>query len=85
MLHRRKNRWMYGLLACIVAISVNLATPTVSQAGFFENLLRGVLIWGVQSYQISNLSDAQEQDFGQQIHNELTRSGRLNSIKTSGL
>lgn len=77
MLHRRKNRWMYGLLACIVAISVNLATPTVSQAGFFENLLRGVLIWGVQSYQISNLSDAQEQDFGQQIHNELTRSGQV--------
>lgn len=31
----------------------------------------------MQSYQISNLSDAQEQDFGQQIHNELTRSGQV--------
>ncbi|MBV5261619.1 M48 family metalloprotease [Synechococcus moorigangaii CMS01] len=77
MLHRRKKRWMYGLLACIVAISVNLATPTISQAGFLDNLLRGVLIWGVQSYQISNLSDTQEQNFGQQIHNELMRSGKI--------
>ncbi|BAW95551.1 peptidase, M48 family [[Synechococcus] sp. NIES-970] len=77
MLSRQKKRWVYGLMACILAISVNLATPTVSHAGFLENLLRGVINWGVQSYQLSNLSDAQEQGFGQEIHNNLIRSGRV--------
>ena len=69
MLHRKKHRWLYGLVAFVTAISINLATPTISQAGFFDNLLRGILIWGVQSYQLSNLSDADEENFGTQIHN----------------
>lgn len=60
-----------------MAISINLATPAVSQAGWLDNLLRGVLIWGVQSYQLSNLSDQDEMDFGQQIHNELVNSGQI--------
>jgi beta-barrel assembly-enhancing protease len=76
-LHRWKKRWVYGIMACILAISVNLATPTVSHANFFENLLRGVINWGVQSYQLSNISDTQEQSFGQEIHNNLIRSGRV--------
>lgn len=77
MLHRRKNRWLYGFVACITAISINLATPAVSQAGFFDNILRGILIWGVQSYQLSNLSDTDEENFGTQIHNELVNSGQI--------
>ncbi|AFY36674.1 peptidase M48 Ste24p [[Leptolyngbya] sp. PCC 7376] len=79
MLHRKKNRWLYGCMAGITAISINLATPTVSQAGWLDNILRGVLIWGVQSYQISNLSDADEMDFGKQIHNEIigSRQGQV--------
>ena len=76
MLHRKKNRWLYGCIAFLTAISINLATPAVSQAGWLDNILRGVLIWGVQSYQLSNLSDADEMDFGKQIHNEIIGSGQ---------
>lgn len=78
MLHRKKNRWLYGLMACITAVSINLATPTVSQAGWLGNILQGILIWGVQSYQISNLSDKDEMEFGKQIHNELVNSRQIN-------
>lgn len=81
MLHRRKNRWLYGLIAGITAVSINLATPTVSQAGFLDNLLRGVLIWGVQTYQLSSLSDSDEVSFGQQIHQELLNSKQISLYK----
>ena len=77
MLHRIKKRWLYGCMACVMALSFNLITPTVSQAGWLDNVLRGVLIWGVQSYQISNLSDEDEMDFGRQIHEELVNSGQI--------
>lgn len=83
MLHRRKNRWLYGLTACITAVSINLATPTVSQAGWLDNILRGVLIWGVQSYQLSNLSDKDEEDFGKQIHDELVNSGQISLYRNT--
>lgn len=85
MLHRKKHRWLYGLVAFVTAISINLATPTISQAGFFDNLLRGILIWGVQSYQLSNLSDADEENFGTQIHNELVNSGQISLSNDSRL
>lgn len=77
MLHRIKKRWLYGGMAFVMAVSFNLVTPTVSQAGWLDNVLRGVLIWGVQSYQISNLSDEDEMDFGRQIHDELVGSGQV--------
>lgn len=77
MLHPKKHRWLYAFAAFVTAISFNLATPTVSQAGWLDNVLRGVLIWGVQSYQLSNLSDQQEQDLGKQIHDELVKSGQI--------
>jgi predicted Zn-dependent protease len=83
MLHRRKNRWLYGLTACITAVSINLATPTVSQAGWLDNILRGVLIWGVQSYQLSNLSDKDEENFGKQIHDELVNSGQISLYRNT--
>ena len=77
MLHRIKKRWLYGLMACVMAVSFNLMTPTVSQAGWLDNILRGVLIWGVQSYQLSNLSDEDEMEFGRKIHDELIGSGQV--------
>ncbi|MGB2924527.1 MAG: M48 family metallopeptidase [Limnothrix sp.] len=85
MLHRtkRKNRWLYGLTACVTAVSINLATPAVSQAGWLDNILRGVLIWGVQSYQLSTLSDQDEANFGKQIHDELVNSGQIRLYKNS--
>ncbi|OKH15934.1 M48 family metallopeptidase [[Limnothrix rosea] IAM M-220] len=83
MRHRTRNRWLYGCMACIMAVSINLATPAVSQAGWLDNLLRGVLIWGVQSYQLSNLSDKDEMDFGKQIHQELVNSGQIRLYNNS--
>lgn len=83
MLHHRKNRWLYGLTACFMAVSINLATPTVSQAGWLDNILRGVLIWGVQSYQLSNLSDKDEENFGKQIHDELVNSGQISLYRNT--
>lgn len=77
MLHRKKNRWLYGLMACVVAVSINLATPAVSQANWLQNIIRGAIIWGVQSYQIANLSDKDEMEFGKQIHNELVNSRQI--------
>lgn len=64
-----RRRWIYGLLSLVIAASLVLGTPTPSQAvpRWLELLFRGV-----QIIQLSNISDNQEVQLGQQINQELT-------------
>lgn len=68
--HSLRRRWVYGLTSLLVALSLMLTTPQVSQAfSLMELLLRGV-----QIIQLSTLSDNQEVALGQQINNQLVSS-----------
>ncbi len=64
-----RRRWMYGLLSIAMAISLIVFTPSPSQAvpRWLELLFRGV-----QIVQLSNVSDSQEVQLGQQINQQLT-------------
>lgn len=64
---RSKKRWLYGLLAAVTALSLTIATPQPTQAiPWWQLLLRGA-----QIFQLSNMSDAQEVQLGQQINQQL--------------
>jgi predicted Zn-dependent protease len=78
----RRHRWLYGLLAFAIAISINLSTSQASYGGrWWEDILQG----GVQAIQLQNLSDQQEVEFGQQINQELVNSGKINLSKNRRL
>lgn len=62
-----------GLAALVMAVSINAATATPSQAGWID-----LLIQGVRVYQLSNMTDAQEVDLGAGINNQLVNSGQVN-------
>ncbi len=64
-----RRRWMYGLLSIAMAASLIVLTPSPSQAvpRWLELLFRGV-----QIVQLSNISDSQEVQLGQQINQQLT-------------
>ncbi len=62
-----RRRWMYGLMAALVSLSLILTTPQPGHAvSIFELLLRGV-----QIIQLSTLSDRQEVALGRQINDQL--------------
>lgn len=64
-----RRRWMYGLLSIAMATSLIVLNPSPSQAvpRWLELLFRGV-----QIVQLSNVSDSQEVQLGQQINQQLT-------------
>jgi beta-barrel assembly-enhancing protease len=65
-----RRRWMYGLMATFVSLSLIVATPQPGQAiSIFELLLRGV-----QIIQLSTISDRQEVALGKQINDQLVSS-----------
>lgn len=66
------RRVTYGLAALALAVSINVATATPSQAGWMD-----LLIHGVRVYQLSNMTDAQEVDLGAGINNQLVNSGQV--------
>lgn len=71
----RRQRWLYGLLTIVIALTIGLSTSQPSYAGrWWEEIFRG----GVQAIQLQNLSDQQEVEFGRQINQELVRSGKIN-------
>lgn len=64
---RSQRRWFYGLLAGITALSLIVGTPQPTQAiSWWEILMRGA-----QIFQLSNLSDPQEVQLGQQINQQI--------------
>jgi predicted Zn-dependent protease len=62
-----RRRWFYPLISVFVALAVCLATPMPGQA--FD--IRSLLFRGVQIIQMSNISDRQEVDLGQQMNQQL--------------
>lgn len=68
-LTRRARRWLYATLAIATALSLVVGTAQISQAGWFDNLLRQ----GIQVIQLSTLSDSQEANLGQQINQQIVR------------
>lgn len=76
-----RQRWAYGLLATIVAISLCVGTPKPSYSFSWLDLL----FRGIQVLQISNLSDAQEVRLGRQINQQLVRGGKINLSRNTQL
>ncbi len=65
---RRSHRtWLYPLLSLVMAVGVIVGTPLVSQAFNWRDLL----VPAIQAFQLSNMSDQQEIQLGQQINQEL--------------
>lgn len=61
-----RRRWFYPLVSFVLALSLVLGIPQVTQASWLDLILNGV-----QVIQLSNISDRQEVAIGKQINNEL--------------
>jgi beta-barrel assembly-enhancing protease len=70
--YRYYRRWLYGLLAIIVTLSISLSNVQPSYSASWLELL----IQGVQVVQLSNISNAQEVALGGEINKELVNSGQ---------
>ncbi|AFY49971.1 Peptidase family M48 [Nostoc sp. PCC 7524] len=68
--HIWRRRWFYPLISVVVALSLCLSTPLPGRA---IDLLP-LLFRGVQIFQLSNISDRQEVELGQQMNQELRSS-----------
>ncbi|NEQ21458.1 MAG: M48 family metalloprotease [Microcoleus sp. SIO2G3] len=67
---RYQRRWLYPLLSVVMALSLVLGSPQVTQARpWFDLIFRGV-----QILQLSNISTRQEIQIGQQINQQLVGS-----------
>ncbi|MEO0984246.1 MAG: M48 family metallopeptidase [Cyanobacteria bacterium J06639_14] len=66
------KRWLYGAIALIVATGLVATTPQPSRAdiNWFDLIFRGI-----QYVQLSNLSDEQEVELGQQTDQALKQQG----------
>lgn len=64
------RRGLYGLLAALMAVTINLGTPTASQAGIFD-----LIFQGIRYIQLGNLSDQDEVNLGSQIDRQLKAQG----------
>jgi predicted Zn-dependent protease len=71
-LKRLGKRWLYGAIALVVATGLVATTPQPSKADI--NIF-DLIFNGIQYIQLSNLSDGQEVDLGQQTDRALKRQG----------
>ena len=69
-LRRLSKRWVYGVIALIVASGLVMATPKPSNANIFDLIFNGI-----QYIQLSNLNDEQEVQLGRQTDQALRRQG----------
>ncbi|BAZ40446.1 peptidase M48 Ste24p [Calothrix sp. NIES-4101] len=75
------RRCSYLLLSSVVAVSVGVASPQKSEAISLLDLLRQ----GVQIYQLSNISDAEEVDLGREINQQLVSSNQIQLYRDSNV
>ncbi|MEQ9358720.1 MAG: M48 family metallopeptidase [Coleofasciculus chthonoplastes F3-SA18-01] len=68
--HRHRRRLLYPYVSAILAFSLIVGTPQVSQAIPWLDLI----FRGVQIIQLSNISDRQEVEIGEQINQKLVRN-----------
>lgn len=64
-----RKRWLYGLVSLFVTVGLVIGTPQTAQGSWLDILLRGV-----QVFQLSNISDRQEVELGEQINQQLLES-----------
>ncbi|WP_421658949.1 M48 family metallopeptidase [Leptothermofonsia sp. ETS-13] len=72
-LSRRSRRWVYPLISFVVALGLWLGQPVVARAISWGDLI----LQGIQVIQLSNISDKQEVQIGQQIDAQLRRQIHL--------
>jgi beta-barrel assembly-enhancing protease len=75
------RRCSYLLMSGVVAVSVSVASPQKSEAISLLDLLRQ----GVQIYQLSNISDAEEVELGREINQQLVSSNQIQLYRDSNV
>ncbi|MEM8808516.1 MAG: M48 family metallopeptidase [Cyanobacteria bacterium P01_G01_bin.38] len=70
--NKLRRQILCGVVAFSVTLGFGLAVPQPSQAGLFDLIFNSI-----QVLQISNMSDNQEVDMGQQINQQLMDSGQF--------
>lgn len=70
-----RHRWFHVLLASVVAATIALGQPTLSQALNLGELLGPV----IQSVQLGNLSDQQEIELGRDLNKGILREVRISN------
>ena len=70
---RSKNRWLPLLLSVILAVSINIGYRLPS----YGNPWLDILLQGIQILQISQLSDAQEVQLGEEINQNLLNQNEI--------
>ncbi|MBO1066872.1 MULTISPECIES: M48 family metallopeptidase [Nostocales] len=71
-----QRRCLYPFISVSVAVTICLGTPLSSKAIGFSDLIR-VLPQVTQIFNLSNISDRQEVDLGQQINQEIQQEVRI--------
>ena len=67
------RRWLYGFVAFIVALAINIGNIQPSYGFSWLELM----IRGIQIVQLSNISNVQEQELGKEINQQLISSGKV--------
>lgn len=81
LLRNYRRSLSYTLLAALISSTIIIATPQPSYSQSWLNWI----FQGVQIIQLSTLSDAQEVKYGQQINQELLRSGQFRPSRNRAL
>ncbi|BAZ84062.1 M48 family metallopeptidase [Dolichospermum compactum] len=71
-----QRRCLYPFISVSVALTVCLSTPLSSKAIGFSDLIR-IVPQVTQIFNLSNISDRQEVDFGQQMNQEIQQEVRI--------
>ncbi|MGL6341756.1 MAG: M48 family metallopeptidase [Waterburya sp.] len=79
--YRYDRRWLYGLLAVIVTLSISFSNVQPSYGVSWLELV----IRGIQVVQISNISNAQEVALGKEINQELINSGQAKIYRNQAI
>ncbi|MGL5943641.1 MAG: M48 family metallopeptidase [Waterburya sp.] len=79
--YRYYRRWLYGLLAVIVTLSISFSNVQPSYGVSWLELV----IRGIQVVQISNISNAQEVALGKEINQELINSGQAKIYRNQAI
>ena len=81
LFYGRRRPWLYGLFSLILALSISLTTIQAARAvSWFEMLIRGA-----QILQLSTISNKQEVQLGQQINEQLIKSGQAKISRNRAL
>ncbi|MGB5634907.1 MAG: M48 family metallopeptidase [Waterburya sp.] len=79
--YRYYRRFLYGLIACIISVSISLLNIQPSYGISWLDLM----IRGIQIVQISNISNAQEVELGKAINQELISSGQAKIYRNQSI